>query len=192
MGSNEIPKVCAENVPAGINGDYLGNLKGSGSSTRCHGWANGWVMLEHPSSILHTPWHNSNHVGTVLLSHKDMPFPMATVSHPRIHWGQWQSHHYYPFLHVSPCLIHIKCTTPICVTGCGTCRAALQCASSGDGLGLQIWGISCHSICDEKRLHKAMQPVQALFQSELHYRHSPNGITAMWYYWHCFGIMTLQ
>lgn len=42
--------------------------------------------------------------------------------------------------------------------GWGTCRAALQCVSSGGGSGLQTSGKSCHSICDNKMFDKTTQP----------------------------------
>lgn len=76
--------------------------------------------------------------------------------------------------------------------GCGTCRAALQCASSGDGSGLQISGKSCHSIWDKKMFDKTTQPSVALSQFELHWMYSPTGIITIWSYWHCFGATTSQ
>lgn len=95
------------------------------------------------------------------------------------------------------CFVHL--TTPQVrghrqsrVRGDSTCKAALQCASSGDVLGLQIWGKSCRSICDKKRFDETMQLSMASAPFELPWMCCPNGIVNTWDHWHCFSVTTSQ
>lgn len=87
-----------------------------------------------------------------------------------------------------PWFIHLTTAHRGVKKACGTYRAALQCASSSDVLGLQISGKSCRSICGKKRFDKTM----AASQFELQWMRCPNGTINIWYYWQCFSVTTFQ